>query len=59
MFSTRNVTAGCLVLAAACAPEPETAGFVYRLGVDTLGVSSVTWSGGKVSGVYVKYRVER
>ena len=43
------------MLAAACAqaPTPDTAGFVYRLGRDTVGVSSVTWTGGKVSGVYV------
>ena len=55
MFSIRNVTAGCLVLSAACSPAPtaDTAGFVYRLGVDTIGVSSVTWAGDKVSGVYV------
>ena len=53
MFSIRNVTAACAMLATACAPKQETAGFVYRLGVDTLAVSSVTWSGSKVSGVYV------
>jgi len=53
MFSIRNVTAACAMFVAACAPKPETAGFVYRLGVDTLAVSSVTWSPGKVSGVYV------
>lgn len=53
MFSIRNVTAACAMLGTACAPKQETAGFVYRLGVDTLAVSSVTWSGSKVSGVYV------
>ena len=37
-----------------CAPTPpETAGFVYRLGVDTTAVASVTWTGGRVEGVYV------
>lgn len=41
------------ILAAACSPSPETAGFVYRLGVDTTSVSSVTWAGDRVEGVYV------
>ena len=55
MFSLRNVRLAALTLAAACAPAnpPETAGFVYRLGVDTVAVASVTWSKNKVQGVYV------
>ncbi len=53
MFSIRNVSAGCLIAGAACADAPETAGFVSRLGVDTMAVSSVTWAGTSVSGVYV------
>ena len=53
MFSIRNVPSACLILGVACAAKPESAGFVYRLGVDTLAVSSVTWSGDKVTGVYV------
>src|SRR5262249_36373402 len=55
MLSLRNVWSYALLLAAACAPASpsETAGFVYRLGVDTVAVASVTWSKNKVAGVYV------
>lgn len=54
MFALRNLAVTLFLLLAACSPTPrETAGFVYRLGVDTVAVSSVTWSAGKAEGVYV------
>lgn len=55
MLSLRNVHPAALLFAAGCASTkaPESAGFVYRLGVDTVAVSSVTWSGRKAEGVYV------
>ena len=54
MLALRNVMPGVLLLTACSAStRPETAGFVTRLGVDTVAVSSVTWSGNKAEGVYV------
>ena len=55
MIALRNLAVGGLGLIAACSPAtpPESAGFVYRLGVDTVAVASVTWSKNKVQGVYV------
>jgi hypothetical protein len=55
MLSLRNVRLAALPLVAACSPAtpPESAGFVYRLGVDTVAVASVTWSTNRVQGVYV------
>jgi hypothetical protein len=54
MLSLRNLVPGVLLAAACTASRPsETAGFVYRLGVDTVAVSSVTWSGRKAEGVYL------
>ena len=54
MFSLRNLSPFAPLFAAGCASAaPETAGFVYRLGTDTVAVSSVTWSRGKAEGVYV------
>jgi hypothetical protein len=54
MFALRNVAPFAIMLVAACSSTPpETAGFVYRLGVDTLAVSSVTWKGNRVEGVFV------
>ncbi|HKP28900.1 MAG TPA: DUF2911 domain-containing protein [Gemmatimonadales bacterium] len=55
MFSLHNLIYGALLLVVACTPAtpPETAGFVYRLGVDTVAVASVTWSKDKAQGVYV------
>jgi len=54
MIALRNLVVGGLGLIAACSPpQPETAGFVYRLGVDTVAVASVTWAANKAEGVYV------
>ena len=54
MFALRNVRPLVLAFTAGCtSAAPETAGFVYRLGVDTVAVSAVTWSSGKAEGVYV------
>jgi len=42
-----------LVAAIACSPAPETAGFVYRLGVDTTAAASVTRTGSTLEGVHI------
>jgi hypothetical protein len=48
-----RVIALALVTVAACAPTPETAGFVYRLGVDTTAAASVTRTGNTLEGVHI------
>jgi len=54
MLSLRNIRPFALLIAGGCtSASPETAGVVYRLGVDTIAVASVTWSKNKVQGVYV------
>jgi hypothetical protein len=42
-----------VVAASECAPAPETTGFVYRLGVDTTAISSVTRTGDRLDGVHI------
>lgn len=42
-----------LATVTACAPVPDTAGFVYRLGVDTTAAASATRTGNTLAGVHI------
>lgn len=53
MPTLRRLIAIALATVTACAPGPETAGFVYRLGVDTTAAASVTRTGNTLDGVHI------